>query len=56
MIPEDRRNDILRYFQQDIRAWVEKRAQMEGVHPLTLVREIVRDAAESGRYIEERTA
>jgi len=56
MIPEDRRDEILRYFAQDVRAWIEKRAQMERVHPLTLVREIVRDAAEAGRYVEERTA
>lgn len=56
MIPKDQGDEILRYFQQDIRAWVERRAQMEGVHPLTLVREIVRDAAESQRYVEERTA
>lgn len=48
--------DILRYFAPDIRAWIEKRAQMERIKPETLVSEIVRDAAESNLYVEERTA
>jgi hypothetical protein len=46
--------DILLYFAPDIRAWIERRAHMERIKPETLVREIVRDAAESGRYVEER--